>query len=96
MSLLRRSAQTAIEQQALRFEARLGNALRAVQYGQQGDEVPAGMVDVRDEPQGPEILRRFLEKQARREQEGFAQGDLGTAATEHPAVREELMEPEDG
>lgn len=96
MSLLRQSALEAIERQALAWEDRLGEALRVAQYGLKGDQSPPGMVDIRKHPQGEEIMRRFLAKQALREQEGFAQGDLGTAATEHPAVREGLMEPEDG
>lgn len=91
MSLLRQSALEAIERQALAWEDRLGEALRVAQYGVEGDQEPPGMVDIRKRPQGPEIMRRFLAKQASREREGFAQGDLGQAAVEHPAVRDELM-----
>jgi hypothetical protein len=67
-------------------------------FGKDGNQVPAGFVKLTD-PADQELWLRSLDKQARREQEGFAPGDVATRAIQSPIVRqgaEQVMEASDG
>ena len=91
MSLLRADKLAMIDAHVKRVEERFDTAVRTAQYGQDGSGTPPGMKAV-STPEERQTWMRFLETQARREREGFAPGDVATAATQHPAVREVLTE----
>ena len=94
MSLLRQDAFDEISKHALNYAGRIDEAFSLAQYGADGSGTPPGMKRL-DTPDEQATWQRFLETQARREQEGFAPGDVASAATQHPAVVEAFAEDPD-
>lgn len=87
MSLLRNEALEQLSAVAMQFSDRLDDAVSMAQYGSDGSGTPAGIKRL-DTPQERATWQRFLERNARREQDGTQPGDVTTAALQHPAVQE--------
>jgi hypothetical protein len=87
VSLLRARSVEAARAAVARKRRRRQSALRRAMFGADGNAVPTGFVRLSD-PKDQELWLKSLDKQARREQEGFAPGDVATRAIQSPIVRE--------
>lgn len=88
MSLLQNEIYELVDRVILGFEQRLDDALHEVQFA--GDGSPVGIHRVSGDEQA--VWKRWLEKSARQEQEGFRPGDLASTAAQQPEVREQVIE----
>ena len=88
MSLLRAEQADKAVALILKRGERLGDALRIAEWGKDGDQVPNGMA--RLEGDDAKLFADFMLRQAHKEKQGVAVGDIATTATENPAVAEEF------
>jgi hypothetical protein len=91
MSLLRAKVVEAAEKAIKRKRVRRAAALNRAMFGRNGNEVPTGFVKL-ERPQDKELWLRSIDVQAKREQEGFAPGDVATRAAQSPIVRRGAQE----